>query len=151
MIVKEAETKFNFGEKGYLAFEHVTWVRITSLWSTLAVCSFTLLIYFSLLLWMVIMSTVEVLHVNFFQPRIEILPLFIGRFHIKQSSWIFLFSRRPKKTGLICITKNVGRNWHLSSLAIVWIGWWKLLSRFLGKSSYICQLSFFTCLIDGTI
>ncbi|KAG6545323.1 hypothetical protein Mapa_013172 [Marchantia paleacea] len=26
MIVKEAETKFNFGDKGYLAFEHVTWV-----------------------------------------------------------------------------------------------------------------------------
>lgn len=26
LIVKEANTKFNFGEKGYLAFEHITWV-----------------------------------------------------------------------------------------------------------------------------
>ncbi|KAG1342114.1 Aminopeptidase P1 [Cocos nucifera] len=26
LIVKEASTKFNFGEKGYLAFEHITWV-----------------------------------------------------------------------------------------------------------------------------
>ncbi|XP_038977171.1 aminopeptidase P1 [Phoenix dactylifera] len=25
LIVKEAHTKFNFGEKGYLAFEHITW------------------------------------------------------------------------------------------------------------------------------
>ncbi|XP_043713036.1 aminopeptidase P1 isoform X2 [Telopea speciosissima] len=25
LIVKEANTKFNFGEKGYLAFEHITW------------------------------------------------------------------------------------------------------------------------------
>nr|XP_010943162.1 aminopeptidase P1 isoform X1 [Elaeis guineensis] len=25
LIVKEASTKFNFGEKGYLAFEHITW------------------------------------------------------------------------------------------------------------------------------
>lgn len=26
LIVKEADTKFNFGEKGYLSFEHITWV-----------------------------------------------------------------------------------------------------------------------------
>ncbi|KAL2631472.1 hypothetical protein R1flu_016158 [Riccia fluitans] len=26
MIVKDAQTKFNFGDKGYLSFEHVTWV-----------------------------------------------------------------------------------------------------------------------------
>lgn len=25
LIVKEADTKFNFGEKGYLSFEHITW------------------------------------------------------------------------------------------------------------------------------
>ncbi|KAK9265729.1 hypothetical protein L1049_025323 [Liquidambar formosana] len=25
LIVKEANTKFNFGDKGYLSFEHVTW------------------------------------------------------------------------------------------------------------------------------
>ncbi|KAK1300004.1 hypothetical protein QJS10_CPB13g00552 [Acorus calamus] len=25
LIVKEAETKFNFGDKGYLSFEHITW------------------------------------------------------------------------------------------------------------------------------
>lgn len=27
LIVKEAETKFNFGDKGYLSFEHITWVK----------------------------------------------------------------------------------------------------------------------------
>ncbi|KAL8152136.1 hypothetical protein V2J09_021944 [Rumex salicifolius] len=26
LIVKEADTKFNFGDKGYLEFEHITWV-----------------------------------------------------------------------------------------------------------------------------
>ena len=26
LIVKDAPTEYNFGEKGYLAFEHVTWV-----------------------------------------------------------------------------------------------------------------------------
>lgn len=26
LIVKEAGTKFNFGNKGYLSFEHITWV-----------------------------------------------------------------------------------------------------------------------------
>lgn len=26
LIVKEADTKFNFGSKGYLTFEHITWV-----------------------------------------------------------------------------------------------------------------------------
>jgi len=25
LIVKEADTKFNFGDKGYLSFEHTTW------------------------------------------------------------------------------------------------------------------------------
>ncbi|KAJ6951159.1 hypothetical protein NC653_040515 [Populus alba x Populus x berolinensis] len=25
LIVKEADTKFNFGDKGYLSFEHKTW------------------------------------------------------------------------------------------------------------------------------
>ncbi|XP_044469572.1 aminopeptidase P1-like [Mangifera indica] len=25
LVVKEADTKFNFGDKGYLAFEHITW------------------------------------------------------------------------------------------------------------------------------
>ncbi|PIN08888.1 Xaa-Pro aminopeptidase [Handroanthus impetiginosus] len=25
LIIKEADTKFNFGDKGYLAFEHITW------------------------------------------------------------------------------------------------------------------------------
>ena len=28
LIVKEADTKFNFGQKGYLSFEHITWVSI---------------------------------------------------------------------------------------------------------------------------
>lgn len=27
LIVKEAQAKHNFGGKGYLAFEHITWVR----------------------------------------------------------------------------------------------------------------------------
>lgn len=27
LIVKEADTKYNFGDKGYLSFEHITWVR----------------------------------------------------------------------------------------------------------------------------
>lgn len=26
LIVKEAQAKHNFGDKGYLAFEHITWV-----------------------------------------------------------------------------------------------------------------------------
>ena len=26
LIINEADTKFNFGDKGYLAFEHITWV-----------------------------------------------------------------------------------------------------------------------------
>lgn len=26
LIIKEADTKFNFGDKGYLSFEHITWV-----------------------------------------------------------------------------------------------------------------------------
>lgn len=26
LVVKDADTKFNFGGKGYLAFEHITWV-----------------------------------------------------------------------------------------------------------------------------
>lgn len=30
LIVKEADTKFNFGEKGYLSFEHITWVPHTA-------------------------------------------------------------------------------------------------------------------------
>lgn len=28
LVVKEADTKFNFGEKGYLSFEHITWVSL---------------------------------------------------------------------------------------------------------------------------
>lgn len=27
LIVKEAQAKHNFGGKGYLAFEHITWVK----------------------------------------------------------------------------------------------------------------------------
>ena len=27
LIVNEADTQFNFGDKGYLSFEHITWVR----------------------------------------------------------------------------------------------------------------------------
>lgn len=32
--MKEAQAKHNFGDKGYLAFEHITWVNISkrSLW-----------------------------------------------------------------------------------------------------------------------
>lgn len=26
LIVKDADTRFNFGDKGYLSFEHITWV-----------------------------------------------------------------------------------------------------------------------------
>ena len=26
LIVKEASTEFDFGDKGYLSFEHITWV-----------------------------------------------------------------------------------------------------------------------------
>ncbi|KAL3027387.1 hypothetical protein AAZX31_03G049500 [Glycine max] len=26
LIVKEADTNFNFGDRGYLSFEHITWV-----------------------------------------------------------------------------------------------------------------------------
>lgn len=28
LIVKKADTKFNFGDKGYLSFEHITWVSL---------------------------------------------------------------------------------------------------------------------------
>lgn len=28
LIVNEADTKFNFGDKGYLSFEHITWVSL---------------------------------------------------------------------------------------------------------------------------
>lgn len=28
LVIKEADTKFNFGDKGYLAFEHITWVSL---------------------------------------------------------------------------------------------------------------------------
>lgn len=31
LIVKEGNTKFNFGEKGYLSFEHITWVSTCKL------------------------------------------------------------------------------------------------------------------------
>lgn len=31
LIVKEADTKFNFGDKGYLSFEHITWVKFPTL------------------------------------------------------------------------------------------------------------------------
>jgi hypothetical protein len=26
LVINEADTKFNFGDKGYLSFEHITWV-----------------------------------------------------------------------------------------------------------------------------
>lgn len=26
LVVNKADTKFNFGDKGYLSFEHITWV-----------------------------------------------------------------------------------------------------------------------------
>lgn len=26
LVVTEADTKFNFGDRGYLSFEHITWV-----------------------------------------------------------------------------------------------------------------------------
>ena len=38
LIVKEANTKYNFGDKGYLAFEHITWVSIVSSISILLNC-----------------------------------------------------------------------------------------------------------------
>lgn len=28
LIVNEADTKFNFGDKGYLSLEHITWVSL---------------------------------------------------------------------------------------------------------------------------
>ena len=28
LIVNEADTKYNFGDKGYLSFEHITWVSL---------------------------------------------------------------------------------------------------------------------------
>lgn len=31
LIVKEGNTKFNFGDKGYLTFEHITWVKFFSI------------------------------------------------------------------------------------------------------------------------
>ena len=37
LICKEANAKFNFGDKGYLAFEHITWVSIACLISYSAV------------------------------------------------------------------------------------------------------------------
>lgn len=42
LIVNEADTKFNFGSKGYLSFEHITWVS-----SELLICVlFCVLVYF---------------------------------------------------------------------------------------------------------
>jgi Xaa-Pro aminopeptidase len=35
LICKEANAKFNFGDKGYLAFEHITWVSISCVILTL--------------------------------------------------------------------------------------------------------------------
>lgn len=32
LIVKEGNTKFNFGDKGYLTFEHITWVSFSALY-----------------------------------------------------------------------------------------------------------------------
>ena len=29
LVIKEADTEFNFGDKGYLSFEHITWVSLT--------------------------------------------------------------------------------------------------------------------------
>ncbi|GFP84433.1 probable xaa-pro aminopeptidase p [Phtheirospermum japonicum] len=31
LVVKEADTKFNFGDKGYLSFEHITWLMLLGL------------------------------------------------------------------------------------------------------------------------
>lgn len=33
LIVKDADTKFNFGNKGYLSFEHITWVKLLFLFA----------------------------------------------------------------------------------------------------------------------
>lgn len=30
LVIKEADTKFNFGDKGYLSFEHITWVKFSN-------------------------------------------------------------------------------------------------------------------------
>lgn len=42
LLVKEADTKFNFGDKGYLSFEHITWVSLFVVSSTIFsfFCSF---------------------------------------------------------------------------------------------------------------
>ncbi|MBA0771967.1 hypothetical protein Gotri_007422, partial [Gossypium trilobum] len=29
LVIKEADTEFNFGDKGYLSFEHITWVSLS--------------------------------------------------------------------------------------------------------------------------
>lgn len=31
LVVNDADTEFNFGDKGYLQFEHITWVLVLSL------------------------------------------------------------------------------------------------------------------------
>lgn len=39
LIIKEADTKFNFGNKGYLSFEHITWVSLhNSYFHQIALC-----------------------------------------------------------------------------------------------------------------
>ena len=43
LVVKEADTKFNFGDKGYLSFEHITWVSpnlCVSVWLISVRCLF---------------------------------------------------------------------------------------------------------------
>ena len=35
LVVNDAETEFNFGDKGYLQFEHITWVLTCSLFLVL--------------------------------------------------------------------------------------------------------------------
>ena len=39
LIIKEAATQFNFAKKGYLEFEHITWVRLLAFVFLLS-CSF---------------------------------------------------------------------------------------------------------------
>jgi hypothetical protein len=37
LIVKEAQAKHNFGGKGYLSFEHITWVKDLQNYTMIAV------------------------------------------------------------------------------------------------------------------
>lgn len=124
LIVNEAEAKYNYGEKGYLAFEHITWVSndlflvsqamVTvamwcihinrmGMWSLLQSCSSSDLAFGCYLI--------------------------ICRHLTKQSLWNSLFSLRLRKSGLMSTMLHVGRSLAPYWQALIWSGYTRLQSH----------------------